>query len=791
MKHWIIGIVYLIFLSNGLRAGILHGVIPQVHLEQINTRLITRDFMLDPSKLDSVRAWPDYRVTLSYDKQSMLVVPNGMRPAAVSLLRFWSKGKMEAVVLYRSRKQLKPLGFDAKGKSYKSVELAGDFNGWDPKKTPLKEEKSRNLLKGQFNKWIGVVELNPGKYAYQIVADGKWMTDPENKDSISNGSGGWNSVLHVGKSFDAMPVLFTQSFQGNSLHLGVDANRKPDTLLVLWNNTLLPAASVEKKSDGFIVLLDQSIITAPDGVLRVFGYNRIGACNDLMIFMEKGQVALHPTGGAFQAMSLYFVLVDRFANGSSSNDAPVQDAVIDPRANYMGGDLAGIAARIKDGYFDRLGINALWLSPIVENPAKGYVEYPEPHRTYSGYHGYWPISSTKIDPRLGNSADLHELVREAHARGMKVFLDFVSNHVHNEHPLYKQHPDWTTPIDLPDGRKNIRIWDEHRLTTWFDTFLPDLDYSKPQVVEAMTDSAVWWIKTYDLDGFRHDATKHVSEDFWRTLTYKLKTRIEQPTGKRIYQIGETFGSRELIASYVNSGEQDAQFDFNLYFDARSVFAEDAQSFQRLKHSLQETFSYYGTHHVMGNISGNHDLARFISYAGGGMQFSEDDRKVAWERKVGVPDARGYAKLLQLHAFNFSIPGIPVLYYGDEFGMPGAGDPDNRRMMRFDGLAEMEQRTLEATRKMALYREAHPALMLGDVRFLKVTDTEWVMLRSYFDQNVLVVLRKGKDAGTIRFTLPSELVGKSFTSMNGLIVNAKGNQVEIDLSADGYDFLEVK
>lgn len=125
---------------------------------------------------------------------------------------------------------------------------------------------------------------------------------------------------------------------------------------------------------------------------------------------------------------------------------------------------------------------------------------------------------SKIDARFGTADEFKELVKEAHARNMNVLLDFVSNHIHENHPYYKTHPDCATNLYLPDGTLNTEKWDEHRLTTWFDVFLPTLNLEKPEIVDMLTDSAVFWIKEYNLDGFRHDATKHVPELFWRTLT---------------------------------------------------------------------------------------------------------------------------------------------------------------------------------------------------------------------------------------------------------------------------------
>ena len=113
-----------------------------------------------------------------------------------------------------------------------------------------------------------------------------------------------------------------------------------------------------------------------------------------------------------------------------------------------------------------------------------------------------------------------ELIEDAHTNNHSVILDFVANHVHEEHPLIINHPDWKTPFYLKDSVPNIRIWDAQRLTTWFDPFLPTLDLENPEVRKNQVDSAAFWMENFDLDGFRHDATKHIPYSFWEDLTQK-------------------------------------------------------------------------------------------------------------------------------------------------------------------------------------------------------------------------------------------------------------------------------
>ena len=739
------------------------------------------DYFLYPNKIDSFFTDRSITARITADSSKMIINPAGISIPRLGVLTVWSKGFPYSLLLERSLKINYRFCFDPGNKKYKKVQIAGQMNEWNP---------TASYMFLRDGKWYYDLHLFPGKYQYKIVCDKKWMSDRTNPDSVSNGSGGYNSLLTLGiLNSTNLPVLYTKDAGGKKLSLGL--KNKADTVLVLWENHLLDSKFWKQDSSGIQVIIPKTAASFERSFFRAWAINKYGTSNEILVPLKDGKVITEASKlnrGDQEAMILYFMMVDRFRDGNKQNNAPIKDKDIDPKVNYMGGDLDGITKAIDEGYFTRLGINTLWISPITQNPLYGYVEYPAPHRKFSGYHGYWPITLSTVDTRFGTAEELHKLVNDAHGQGLNIVLDFVSHHAHQEYPVFAAHPDWITNVDLPGKRKNIRLFDEQRLTTWFDIFLPTFDLTKPEVTEMVSDSAAFWIREYNIDGFRHDAAKHVPENYWRTLTKKLNMQVEVPQKRKVYQIGETFGSRELIKSYISPGMLDAQFEFNLYWDAKNAFAQDNTSFRDLNYSLQQSFSYFGEHNLMGNITGNQDMSRFISFASGALNFNEDEHEAGWKRDVEVKDTVGYRKLASLMAFNMSIPGIPVIYYGDEYGMPGAGDPDNRRMMKFDSLNPHERHLLSVTSRLANLRRTSMPLLYGDFTTIKAGERVFIYMRSYFDKAVIVIFNKDRNSKKFEFDIPERYANSVFVSNFGSRFSLEKGKAKIELDGNSFEIL---
>ena len=550
--------------------------------------------------------------------------------------------------------------------------------------------------------------------------------------------------------------LTTKSFTDSTITLGVLNEYEHLQFRVFWQDTRAKEYVEYGQYDPQAIITIEPAWRESKGrsFIRVYAYGDGKHLNDILIPLQDGKVindVAQLTRFDDHAQVLYSLMIDRFHNGNKKNDWKMNSPEVLDIVDYQGGDIKGIQKKIEEGFFEELGITTIWISPITQNPWDAWGMYPftngnkydstKTYTKFSGYHGYWPIFATEVEKRFTTEQELHDMLATAHAHGMNVILDYVANHMHINSPTLQAHPDWHTDSILPDGRRNFELWDEARLTTWFDVHIPTLDLERPEVCSPMTDSALVWLDKFAFDGFRHDACKHIPLNYWRELGAKMKQRYPN---RHIWMIGETYGDPSLIGSYVKSGMLNSQFDFNIYHTAIDVLGKPNQSLQKMHETVMQSLAAYGSHHTMGNISGNHDKCRFISLAGGAVSWNENDKAAGWEREIGVTadgnpekEEQAYKAAMLLEVINLTIPGVPCIYQGDEYGEAGANDPDNRHMLKFNGLSERQQQFRNEVQQLVQLRRNSLPLIYGEYIPVTVTDTLWVFDRTYMGETVRV------------------------------------------------------
>ena len=636
------------------------------------------------------------------------------------------------------------------GKSPKSVSVAGSFNGWNMNHDMLVQEDD-----GAF--WLRK-PLAPGKHTYKFVVDGQWISDPANPEMEEGGYG--NSVLNIkGEAKPAFsweylsPGMAGAGDQGAlraALESGDGLN--PQSIQMILNNQELNSSAWELDAARSLVRLKvPGELWGKENYVLISGTSNKGRMGAAVIPAAYRDAARSPRDEV-----IYFAFTDRFFDGDPSINHPAKDKNLLPLADYCGGDWAGVTRKIEEGYFDRLGVTTIWISPPYKNTPKVEKESVDPGRYYTGYHGYWPTSLTETNEQFGSMNDLKALVAAAHRHRIAILLDFVANHVHEDHPLYRSHPQWSTPLQLPDGRNNIRLFDEHPFTTWFDTFLPTLNYDgNDEIIKVMADNAVYWLRESGADGFRHDAVKHIPEKFWNRLTARLREEfLEGDKPRRIYQVGETISGYDTVAHFTGPDFLDGQFDFPGYFAMRDVLARGEGSMEGLAESLNNASKFYYAGSVMSPLIGNHDVSRFLGIADGDMLPDQDEKEVGYKNPPRVDQPESYAKLRMAFAWLMTIPGAPMIYYGDEIGMTGAGDPDNRRPMPWTDWSGEQKQILEAASALGRARHESVALRRGGVQVLFADKERLVFARVAPEETVLIALARKPAENSWDIPLPA-------------------------------------
>lgn len=456
---------------------------------------------------------------------------------------------------------------------------------------------------------------------------------------------------------------------------------------------------------------------------------------------------------------LYFVIVDRFADGDPDNNRGV---VRNAKGTFHGGDLAGLRQQLDE--IADLGATALWITPVVKN-IDGFVTgagFPD-----WGYHGYWADDFYSLDPRFGTEAELKALVDDAHARGLKVLLDVVYNHAGYD-SRYLTDP--KTRFWLRSSNQGGCGQDD--LTSCV-AGLPDFKTELPEVADYLMTAHLGLAKRVGLDGFRLDTVKHVDHPFWQ----EHRRRIREQIGPDFFLIGEVWGgdSQSLDPWFVND-EMDAGFDFSFQGSALGWLQGRGRTvaFDRYLKSREKVRAG----HLLSPYLSSHDVPGALFQLGG-------DRELF-----------RLAALLQLTA-----GGVPMIYYGEEVGRPGGDWPENRSDMPWGerkiqpGAGKSRDEALRADyKKLIAIRRAHKALSRGVYTGLSTDGDLLVFLRrdEASGDAVVVAVNRGSAPAAAGFEAPADWGDSSVRDVwNGEATSRTDGRIEATVAPRGARIFAVE
>jgi alpha-amylase len=525
-------------------------------------------------------------------------------------------------------------------------------------------------------------------------------------------------------------------------------------------------------------------------------------------FAQKTKPVTTKTPFVWEAANVYFIVTDRFKNGDETNDHIInRNKPTGTLRGFNGGDIRGIIQKLDEGYFDKLGINVIWMTPIVEQIHDGVDEGTG--FTYA-FHGYWTKDWSTLDPSFGTEKDLTELVQKAHARGIRIMLDAVINHtgpVTSQDPAYPA--DWVrtapkctyksydtyincTLVDnLPDVKteSNAAVeLPEYLAFKWekegryekemasLDAFFKKTGYPrapKYYIMKWLSD----YIRDYGIDGYRVDTAKHTTEDVWADFKkicdqafaeYKKANPTKVLDNNSFFTIGEVYGYTIGNKKLYDFGDKKVNYFENgftglINFDFRN----------EAKLGYEALFSKYSE--ILNNDLKGNTVMNYVS--------SHDD-SYPFDKKREKPIESGTKLLLA--------PGISQVYYGDEsarsLDIEGAqGDATLRSNMNWNELLENDKKKeiLTHWQKLGNFRKNHPAIGAGIHQ--QIVSDPYTFSRTYSNGNytdkVVVGLnlpREKKEISVGNIFANGTKVKDAYSDKTGVVTNGK---VTIDSDFD--------
>lgn len=581
--------------------------------------------------------------------------------------------------------------------SVRSVAVAGTFNDWNRENLPLQSADGKA--------WQAEVRLPYGSHRYKFVIDGSnWILDPANEKSETDGGGNTNSVLVIAPEWFDKPAsksdseITSQAIKheqsipfvardNDGIHVRVRV-RAEDITKVEVETEQGSVVATPVSSDDLYEWLEAVLPknTRSYRILLSSGAERVvlgqGGLGDSKFRLLNSETGAFLTPNWIEQAVFYQIFPDRFENGSKGNDLSSTEPW-DAKPTYrtrMGGDLAGISKKL--GYLSDLGVNAIYLNPIFASPSN---------------HRYDTDDYRKVAQDLGTNQEFDSLVKAMKEKSMRIVLDFAFNHTSVNHFAFKdlrengeksRYRDWYTVHSFP-----VKVQNPPNYHAWANfPAMPKLRVTQPEVQNELLDVSRFWLDK-GIDGMRLDVANEVDPTLWRALRKVAKSK-----NTNSWILGEVWTD---ASEWLGGDQWDSAMNYDFRTACIEFFAKETMPPSMFAQKLMANYYRYAPQvsRNLFNLLSSHDTARFLTVC------NQDLKKAHLAAVV-----------------QFSWVGVPSVYYGEELGMVGGEDPDNRRGMRWDLVVESNP-TLQVYKKLIVARRSSKALQSGKPMILSANDQD--------------------------------------------------------------------
>ncbi len=628
----------------------------------------------------------------------------------------------------------------------RSVNVAGTFNGWN---------KDANALQlGADGVWRAALPLAFGRQEYKFVLNGEqWIPDPK---APAQNDGNGNSVLLVLPPDYARPASPSDGVIARSAlqhkMSAPDLNFDRGRLKLVLRVRPRDVQSVRLRANGKVVpmMLESRddlyarysaslswdrkrdvnyAFELQDGA-KTFQFGANGLGQNVRPFRLNAKTFEPFEVPAWVEQTVFYqIFPDRFENGDKKND-PADVVAWNSKptnANRFGGDVAGVRQHID--HLQNLGVSGVYFNPVFDSPSN---------------HRYDAQDFKRLDPQFGTNAEFALLTRELQSRGIKTVMDFVFNHTATTFPPFADvrknganstYKDWYFIQSFP-----VEVKDKPNYTSWYGyPSMPKLNLLNPPTRDYMLNLVNFWKREVPLAGLRLDVANEVEPRFWRDLRVRTKSLDPQT-----WIVGEVWGDG---SPWLRGDQWDSAMNYQFRDACLGFFAEGKTSPTAFSSRLMSVYGSVAPQvsRNMMNLLSSHDTPRFLTLCGGNGELA----------RLGA-------------TLQMTWVGAPSVYYGEELGMEGGADPDNRRPMQWP-LATPANPMLRHYKRLIELRRQSRALQSGDPQILLADDSAntLVFARVLPHDVALVALNRSDQTRTVKVPLPPNLAKRAANYTDGL------------------------